>query len=144
VHRAPGAKSELALEQIALLPLCGVPTHRALRTLPSVSSGKKALVLNAHDGAGALLTQALAAQGVVVTAQIPLTPETTEDDQETKNPSFEEKVRLFGAQDVKIGEPLVIIAALRDAEFDYVLDTVGGKRIWEASRWIMRSGGQVR
>ena len=144
MHRAPSTKCSLSLEQVALLPLCGVPTHRALRTLPSVTKGKKALVLNAHDGTGSLLTQALVVQGVAVTAQVPAVPETKEDDQEAKTPSFEERARLFGAKDVEIGEPLVVIAGLKDAQFDYVLDTVGGRRIWDASRWIMRSGGQVR
>ncbi len=175
VHRAPSLMhSELNLEQVASLPLSGVPTHRALRTLPSLTRGKKALVLNAHDGAGALITQALVAQGVVVTAHVPSgsPPRPTDaalhknsssagstvgDEQEqdgssdshstqteeTKIPSFEERAKLFGAQRVKIGDPVVVIADSKEGEFDYVLDTIGGRRIWEASGWVLKSGGQV-
>ena len=173
VHRAPNLKhSDLNLEQVASLPLSGVPTHRALRTLPNLTKGKKALVLNAHDGAGALITQALVAQGVIVTAHVPpgspalpivaaapksvssagsaVSDEQEQVDsdhdtqtEETEIPSFEERAKLFGAQMVKIGEPLVVIAECKESEFDYVLDTIGGRRIWEASGWVLKSGGQV-
>lgn len=59
-----------------------------------------------------------------------------------KTASFEERVRLFGASHVVRGEPLVNIAEAAAGTFDYVLDTVGGRRIWEASRWILKPGGQ--
>lgn len=43
---------------------------------------------------------------------------------------------------VLVGDPLPCIASCPESSFDFVLDTVGGKRIWDASRWVMRSGGQ--
>lgn len=173
--------SALTLEQIALLPLCGVPARRAIRTLPSVGPGKTALVLNAHDGVGALIVQSLASQGVQVTAHIPATSpvdsasasssartqvhrkhhdddgdnDGSDDDEsqsqesgskssltEVATPSLDERVRLLGASHVMQGEPLVVIAEMGAGSFDYVLDTVGGRRIWDASRWILKPSGQ--
>jgi NADPH:quinone reductase-like Zn-dependent oxidoreductase len=61
---------------------------------------------------------------------------------EVATPSLEERARLFGASHVMRGEPLVVIAEAGAGVFDYVLDTVGGRRIWDASRWILKPGGQ--
>lgn len=60
----------------------------------------------------------------------------------TSSPDLEDLARLAGASFVKRGEPLVVIAELGNGAFDYVLDTIGGRRIWEASRWILKPGGQ--
>lgn len=156
IHRAPNVgKSQLSLEQIACLPLSGVPAHRAIRTLRSPTKGSRALVLNAHDGVGALVTQLLAASGVEVIAQVPTSPATaqtttdspsspepTPSDSEKSTQTFADRAKLFGATDVRIGDPLVVIAELGESQFDYVIDTAGGRRIWDASRWILRSSGQ--
>ncbi|KAF8339100.1 uncharacterized protein EI90DRAFT_2457861 [Cantharellus anzutake] len=178
VHRAPNLMhSDLHLEQVASLPLSGVPTHRAIRTLPNVVKGKKALVLNAHDGAGALMVQVLCSHDVIVTAQVPAgsgvglralgsmqngrggkgnatssskseghqveeVEQSEEEEEGEKISTFEERAKMYGASRVMVGDPLVVIAECKEGEFDYVLDTVGGKRIWEASGWVLKSGGQ--
>lgn len=151
LHRAPQVlKSQLSLEQIASLPLSGVPAHRTIRTLRAPAKGNRALVLNAHDGVGALVTQILASHGVEVTGQVPADTrgsdeeDLSEEEKVTEKApiSFEARVRLFGAKEVKIGDPLVVIAELGESYFDFVIDTAGSRRIWDASRWILRSSGQ--
>lgn len=149
IHRAPNiSKTNLSLEQIAGLPLCGVPAHRAIRTLRAPGKECRALVLNAHDGVGALVTQMLVGQGVKVTAQVPTKKieQGTEEEEkkEQEDMSFEDRARQLGATDVHTGDPLTIIASLNSSssQFDYILDTAGGRQIWDASRWILRTGGQ--
>jgi hypothetical protein len=137
--------------------------------------GKTALVLNGHDGVGALIVQALAGGGVIVTAQVPMQPppqpvtaisttvgvgrqssSDTEGSEDEATPTLNsirssnkvallgERARLFGAQGVIVGEPLVVIAEVGQGAFDFVFDTVGGRSVWEASKWIMKNSGQVR
>ena len=75
----------MTIEELALLPLCALPAHRAIRTCQDVLSPGKArpnaddgrtrklhaLVLQGHDGAGALAVQMLARRGVNVSVQVP-------------------------------------------------------------------------
>ncbi|KAI0723529.1 hypothetical protein C8Q76DRAFT_615726 [Earliella scabrosa] len=82
---SPLAPAPLSIEELALLPLCGVPAHRAIRTFtdvlaPPLSSKSqnqtprppvRALVLQAHDGAGALAVQMLGRRGVRIAVQVP-------------------------------------------------------------------------
>ncbi|KAI0366431.1 hypothetical protein BV20DRAFT_1038386 [Pilatotrama ljubarskyi] len=85
---SPLAPAPLTIEELALLPLCGVPAHRAIRTFTDVltppvgysrspSQGTTArpdvrvLVLQGHDGAGACAVQMLGRRGVRVCVQIP-------------------------------------------------------------------------
>ena len=82
---SPLAPPALTVEELALLPLCGVPAHRAIRTFADVlapslgtksseppnKSDKRALILRGHDGAGALAAQMLNKRGVRVAVQIP-------------------------------------------------------------------------
>nr|VWO99334.1 Septin-type G domain-containing protein [Ganoderma boninense] len=82
---SPLAPPALTVEELALLPLCGVPAHRAIRTFADVltpplgtkssdppnASDKRALILRGHDGAGALAVQMLHKRGVRVAVQIP-------------------------------------------------------------------------
>ncbi|KAG9127197.1 hypothetical protein FRC07_000292 [Ceratobasidium sp. 392] len=66
----PKPTERLTATQCALLPLCGVPAHRAVRTIPSgARRGMRALVLQAHDGPGALAVQAMRGLGMRVTGQ---------------------------------------------------------------------------
>ncbi|KAI0829313.1 hypothetical protein BC628DRAFT_1315119 [Trametes gibbosa] len=85
---SPLAPTPLSLEELALLPLCAVPAHRALRTFADVLTPPahrtqrereredvkpdvRALVLQGHDSAGALAVQMLGRRGVRVTVQVP-------------------------------------------------------------------------
>ncbi|KAH9853945.1 hypothetical protein C2E23DRAFT_727655 [Lenzites betulinus] len=85
---SPLAPAPLSLEELALLPLCAVPAHRALRTFADVLTPPahrtqrerdrenskpdvRALVLQGHDGPGALAVQMLRRRGARVVVQIP-------------------------------------------------------------------------
>ncbi|KAI0637678.1 hypothetical protein C8Q77DRAFT_1047354 [Trametes polyzona] len=81
---SPLAPPPLTIEELALLPLCGVPAHRAIRTFADVLAppvnrsyredekpAVRALVLQGHDGAGALAVQMLGRRGVRICVQIP-------------------------------------------------------------------------
>ena len=194
MHHAPLPTSSLSLEQIALLPLCALPARRALRALhqygnghgDGVGSGKggggngkrralSALVFNAHDGAGALIAQALVARGVRVTAHVPSRSPPSNDVSFPSQPShsahlsdpthqahpdadeptslYEQRVRSFGPgiDSVLAGDVLDVLYNLvgerkheGDDGFDFVFDTVGGRKIWEASGGVIRPGGMVR
>ncbi|KAL0066012.1 hypothetical protein AAF712_007002 [Marasmius tenuissimus] len=62
--------SRLTIDELALLPLCGVQAYRAVRTLRSEGASsndngkpKRILVLHGHDGVGAIAAQMLMKQG---------------------------------------------------------------------------------
>lgn len=129
----------LTLEQLALLPLCGVPAHRAVRTCDHVGQGARALVLQGHESVGALAVQELVASGVEVSVQVPPTEES-----ETELHAAIERVKGWGVRDVKSMDPLAAIESCADDEFDFVIDTVGGRDIWHACRRILHNSGQVR
>ena len=89
-------------------------------------------MLRAHDGVGALVCQELVAGKAMVTAQIPDTPGALES------------ATLLGVNAIKIGEPLQVIESLEKGTFDLVIDTVGGRDIWQACRQLFTRDGQVR
>ena len=77
----------LTLEQLALLPLCGVPAHRACRTIGDIDTETgvdhmsanwgvgargKALVIQGQDGAGAMVVQELTRMGMEVNVIVTL------------------------------------------------------------------------
>ncbi|PSS32008.1 hypothetical protein PHLCEN_2v2250 [Hermanssonia centrifuga] len=94
----------MTLEELVLLPLCGVPAHRAIRTLADVISPSKTrpnaedphrrqprvFIIQAHDGPGAMAVQMLARRGVNVCVQVPdsaARDDTNEgDDEDTDTP----------------------------------------------------------
>ena len=94
--------------------------------------GCRVLVLQAHDGVGALVCQELVAGKATVTVQIPDTPGALES------------AKLLRVSAIKIGEPLQVIESLEDGTFDLVIDTVGGRDIWQACRRLFTQDGQVR
>lgn len=90
----------------------------------------RALVLQAHDGAGALAVQAMRGLGMKVTAQVPM------------------GVHLEGAieQDLEVvvgDDPIEVIGRLEESVFDAVVDTVGGRGVWDACRRVMCSDAHV-
>ncbi|KAG8747418.1 hypothetical protein FRC10_001089 [Ceratobasidium sp. 414] len=121
----PRPTDRLTTTQCALLPLCGIPAHRAVRTIPSgARRGMCALVLQAHDGPGALAVQAMRGLGMRVTAQVPAgVPMEAVD----------------GVEVVVGDDPIEVIGRLEESAFDAVVDTVGGRCMWDACRRIMRS-----
>jgi NADPH:quinone reductase-like Zn-dependent oxidoreductase len=156
----------LMLEELALLPLAGVPAHRAVRTFASVeagaSSAPRALVLRGHDGAGAMAVQMLARRGwrvsvhVPVPAYLPVIPGISRSyiDDESRRIEYldhtEEMIRSWGADEVLFVRQHDDDVEGRDGavklmgrmmevgeEFDGVLDTIGGKEIWDAGEALL-------
>ncbi|KAL7421576.1 hypothetical protein Q5752_003345 [Cryptotrichosporon argae] len=127
--RAPSSAS-LTIEQMALLPLQGLPTLRAIAVTPP--RGTHALILDAHIGVAALVCQALNRSGVCVTAIIP-------------GGDAEAQARCMsnGARGVLIGSAVAVMHGLEEDIFEYVLDTIGGQRVYEAARRIIKDGGRL-
>jgi len=127
---SPAVTNTLSLEQIAVLPLIGIPARRAVRTVPSTTPKRKALVLHAVSGSGALITQELTSLGVQVVAQVDPTQENGFH-WATSN----------GASEVVVATPLKAMEQLQESSLDVVIDTVGGKAIWDSSRRLLRPHG---
>lgn len=54
-----------------------------------------------------------------------------------------DRARHYGASPpIMAGDALVVLAAAQEASVDFVLDTAGGRRIWDAARWVLVPGGQ--
>ncbi|KAH9938724.1 uncharacterized protein B0H18DRAFT_1112847 [Fomitopsis serialis] len=156
----PPAPNQLTPQDLALIPLCGVPAHRAVRSFAEVIAARKGrgsrariLILNAHDGAGAIALQMLAKKKVNVCAQVPESAVRDMDESEessegsnsgaslTRRERVEARIRGWGAEEVFVGEPLAVLEQMFDEEksFDGVLDTVGGVEIWEAAQRLLAS-----
>ncbi|KAF8592745.1 hypothetical protein K439DRAFT_1504853 [Ramaria rubella] len=132
IHRAPRPSPKLTLDQIALLPLSGLPAHRAVRTLSHLPHGSRALVLHAHAGAGLLALQELTELGFSLTAHVP----------GTWSVPGVRRAREAGARDVRCGEAVDIVRDIQGEEFDAVVDPLGGKEVWDACRRVLRTAGQ--
>ncbi|EJD00980.1 uncharacterized protein FOMMEDRAFT_147656 [Fomitiporia mediterranea MF3/22] len=166
ITRCPRPSASLTLEQLALLPLCGVPAHRAARSAGFSadaevdSAGGRALVLQGHDGAGALVVQALAAARMHVTAHIPVQADaprlrtsssssTTSSEESDKQEQAEhsstreaeERVRKWGARGVRIGDAIEVVENCGAGSFNLVVDTVGGRQIWNACQRVLAASG---
>lgn len=152
--------NQLTPQDLALIPLCGLPAHRAVRSFAEVIATRKAkggrariLVLNAHDGAGAMALQMFAKKKINICAQVP--DSAVREPEENTEPSdgvstapsltrrgrVEVRLRQWGAEEVLVGEPLAVLEQLFEEErsFDGVLDTVGGVEIWEAAQHLLAS-----
>lgn len=119
--------SHLSLEQLACLPLYGITAHRACVGL---TRGSRALVLNAHEGVGALVTQELSTLGVHVIAQVPVDVASAEED------AWEN-----GAKEVVPDDAIVMINGQHEGSFDLFVDTAGGRRVYDAARRVLRTSG---
>lgn len=117
----------LSLEEVACLPLLGVTAHRACI---GQTRGSRALILNAHEGVGALVAQELSSMGLHVIAHVPLDVNNAEDD------AWEN-----GAKEVFADDAVAMINAQHESGFEFVLDTIGGRRIYDACRRVLRSNG---
>ena len=159
-----------SLESLALLPTLGVSAYRAVRTYtafksPSSSSGGSALILRGQDGAGGLVTLMLRAIGVNVIVQVD--PSVVGYDAAVTAPSQPYKLfsvsdekalgtgvprklqevcarlRTWGVEGICVGTPLAVLQSL-NVDVDFVLDTVGGREIWDASRSLLARGNALR
>lgn len=120
-------ESHLSVEQQACLPLLGVVAHRACH---GITRGARVLVLNAHEGVGALVCQELSSRGAHVIAQVPLNVDSAEEDAWDN-----------GCTEVVVDDPIVMLDAQHESGFELVLDTYGGRRIYDAARRVLRTNG---
>lgn len=148
VPRSPSTPtSSLTVEELSLLPLCGVFAYRAVKTFdpsattttPAHSSraAKRVLILDGHEGTGALAAQMLSTKGWNVVIQVsPQTNASLED--------IERRLETWGIEEICYGDALSVLSRLLErceAEnyvVDGVLDTIGGLDIWNASQKILR------
>ena len=89
-----------------------------------------------------MAVQELSAYGVHVTAQIPSIVSTDKLKNERLLSDAEERVREWGAQEVIVDSPVAAVNQLHEGQFDLVIDTVGGRRIWDACRRVLHNTGQ--
>lgn len=129
---AMAPESRLSAEQVAALPAAGVMVHQIVQNHCMIlPKGSRVLVLNAHDSIGLLAMQEASRHGLVIVAQVP--PNTSEG---------VSICRANGAAEVVTGDPLWAINMLHESSFSLVIDTVGGRHIYDACRRILASHGQ--
>ncbi|KAI6098894.1 hypothetical protein EV401DRAFT_1878893 [Pisolithus croceorrhizus] len=196
----PSGTDVLTVEELALLPLSGVPAYRAIRTFPHVSgpmgaahrqglaqstlrplvppvgdggvfpdsqggdvpaahqardSRPRALVLRGHDGPGALAVQILVREGWCVWAHVPvpftlpgpalevtgeLRDEEGEKESERRRAALrriEERLRGWGVDEQGSVAALLAYLTRCCVRVDAVLDTVGGREVWEVGRALL-------
>ncbi|KAF9782772.1 hypothetical protein BJ322DRAFT_1008759 [Thelephora terrestris] len=151
-----GLNSVLTVEELALLPICGVFAYRAVKTFdlsalnpaapaPRKSRPRRILVLDGHSGVGALSSQMLIRRGWKVVAHV--SPEAIPSNGYPtllSSPAFknmEKRLRRWGVEDVCLGEATAVIAMLGERcktrpggyIIDGVLDTIGGLDVWNAA-----------
>lgn len=88
------------------------------------------MILNAHEGVGALAAQELSSMGLHVIAHVPLDVANAEEDAWDN-----------GAKEVIADDAVAVINAQHESGFEFVLDTIGGRRIYDACRRVIRSNG---
>jgi NADPH:quinone reductase-like Zn-dependent oxidoreductase len=117
----------LTTEEIAALPAVGVMAYQMMTNHCSqLMRGSRVLILNAHDGVGFLTMQEAANLGLIIVAQCP--------------DSISDGVALCeanGANEVVIGDPLWALNSLHESSFDLVLDTIGGRRVYDAAKRVL-------
>jgi len=151
----------LTIEELALLPLCGLPAYRAVRSFAEVlayRSGKsrerpRVLILMGHDGPGAMALQMVGRKRGQITVQVPDSAARELDEKEdsseegssarmpayTRRQRVDARLRAWGAEEVCFGDPLSVLEKFVDdgRSFDAILDTVGGVCIWEAAQRLL-------
>ncbi|KAK0498340.1 hypothetical protein EDD18DRAFT_85026 [Armillaria luteobubalina] len=148
----PSATGQGALERLDVTPRSPNVHENGPR--------RRALVLRGHDGIGAVAVQMLVRKGwrVSVHASMPSFSDPEEEGDYMKQ--VEDRVRSWGGEEVvfddgdvgSLGEEgrrgavvRVIERLVADGDaFDAVLDTVGGKAIWEVSERLLSGVGSVQ
>lgn len=122
----------LTMEQISALPSVGVLSHQlVVNHCSQLPRGARILILHAHDGVGLLTLQHCASLGLIIVAHCPQ--------------HVSDGVAICeanGAHEVIVGEPLWALNTLHESSFDLVIDTIGGRRIYDAARRIIAFEGQ--
>ncbi|BGP13276.1 hypothetical protein JCM10213_004954 [Rhodosporidiobolus nylandii] len=141
VALAPSLPS-LPVEHLATLPATATAAMLIMSSLAgSLPKGSKVLVLNAHQGIGHLCLQLAAflrpasggvgARDLWMVAQCPMAVN-----------EGEALCMEVGATEVVRDEPLAAINGQHEGSFDVVVDTIGGRRLYDASRRILHHSGQ--
>ena len=129
VSRIPYLTS-LSLEQLALLPLQGVPAARIVRT--RLIRHSRAIISNAHSGIGALVCQEMSRAGVNVTAVIV-----------GGDGHHEAQVACMahGARGVMTGSLAGVLNGFEDSSWDFVMDSGSRGQVVDIARRVLRDGG---
>ncbi|GJN87879.1 hypothetical protein Rhopal_000834-T1 [Rhodotorula paludigena] len=134
------APTALNAELLAALPAAATTAMLIMQSLcDTLPRGSKVLVLGAHQGVGHLCLQLArhyrpgvsGSRDLWMVAQCPIAV----IDGETV-------CRDAGATDVLRDEPLAAINGLHEGSFDVVIDTLGGRRLYDASRRVLHNSGQ--
>lgn len=139
-RESESGEGRMTLEDVASLPLLGVTAHRAVG---GVTRGSRALVLlgggsdgSSDWGIGILAAQELLAKGAIVVIQVV---------EEWGGEEWARSAVGAGTKlkegNVKVGEAVEIVHGEHEGSFDFVLDCLGGRRVYDASRRIMVNGG---
>ncbi len=93
----------------------------------------RALIMDAHTGVGALVCQSMARAGVNVTALIGGGEEHHE---------AQSMCMAHGAKGVLTGSPAAVMMGLDEGGWDFVLDTQGRQRVYDAAKRMLKDGGK--
>ncbi|GAA6000765.1 hypothetical protein JCM10207_004648 [Rhodosporidiobolus poonsookiae] len=133
------APPNLSFEQLASLPAAATVAMLIMQTLSrELPKGSKVLVLNAHQGVGRLCLQLAkhlrpgvgGSRDLWMVAQCPLALN-----------DGDVVCLQAGATEVIRDEPLAAINGLHEGSFDAVIDTIGGRRLYDASRRVLHHAG---
>jgi hypothetical protein len=163
IHPQGAEPPSFSLESLSLLPVLGVPAYRAIQTYAATksalpTSSGTALVLRGQDGAGGFATLILRAIGVNVIVQVepsivgldasvtatsgPFMLFSSSDDKalgSTIPRRLQEvcaRLRTWGVEGICVGAAQDVLHRL-DVDVDFVLDTVGGREIWDAAHALL-------
>jgi len=117
----------MTFEQAAALPQAGVLAVQGLRLLEEARKGQRLLIIGAGGGVGTLATQIAKARGAEVTA-------------------VDSGVKLEMLQSVGADHVVDYVAedfTRRGQQYDWILDVVGRRSIWECRRALSPEGAYV-
>jgi len=124
---------QISIEQTAALPLAGVPAFTAMATLcADLPREARILILNAHVGSGFIAMQL--ARILRPANDFHITAHVSSDTLEAENFCL-----THGASDVLREDAVIAIGRIHESSYDVVLDTIGGRRIYDASRRVLHS-----
>ncbi|KAG9015767.1 hypothetical protein FRB93_012332 [Tulasnella sp. JGI-2019a] len=161
VCAVPDPSPKLTLEQMALLPLVGLPSSRAARSMPGVKSATdataedgrernltvredglvkgRALVLGAQSVVGTMVVRQLKVMGVTVTAHILPSRSRVAWDRLVEEGS--DGKDYDDVEVIEDGDVERAIGRLPDSAFKLVVDTIGGKGTWKIARRVLDADG---
>lgn len=100
----------------------------------TLERGSKLIILNAHEGVGAialqLITSLRTAGDLWIVAHYP--PDFTDGDVSLK---------ALGASETLCGEVLHAMSTLRESSYDAVLDTIGGRKVYDTMKHVLHDNG---